>query len=930
MKKAFILIFYLLSFSIYSQYTLIPDINFEKTLISQGIDNGIPDGKVLTASIDKIKILNISKPNDYYNKIKDLTGIQDFLELQDLDCSNNELTSLNMSKNLALTTLNCSNNLLSGLDISKNVNLSDFECSNNKFTTLDVSNNLNLVLFFCDFNYNLKTLDVSNNLKLKILYAGYNQFTNLDVTKNINLEFLSCAFSKLINLDLSKNINLIGLNCIYNSLTTLDVSKNIKLVFLDCTNNLLISLNLKNGNNSNLRYNSIDLYKPNSSFKSNPNLLCISVDDTAYSNANWSNLKDASASYTTTENLAPVISSPHFFCTANNQTLSDLTITSGTNLTWYNASSGGNTLPSTTALVDGEIYYASQNSGGCESTRTPVKVFIGDSQPPIPTLLNLPDITGDCHTLITTIPTATDACAGMITATTASSISYNMPGTYTVIWNYSDGNGNSISQNQKVIISAQPLPIITSPQTFCTDQNKILNDIIISTGISIKWYDSITKGNSLQGNSLLTNGSTYYASQTINGCESERTSVTVTIHSTLAPTGDAKQSFCTSQNPTLSNLVIVGTAIRWYDSSILGNLLTDSSPLSNGKTYYASQTVNNCESPRFGVTVSIINTPSAPAGNANQAFCKKENANLSDIQTSGQNIKWYDSNTSTTVLPNTALLENNKTYFASQTIGCESDRTPILIQLNDTPAPTGNSSQQFCIDNNATIANLNIIGTAVKWYDAVANGNLLSSTILLQNGTYYTTQTLNNCESGRFPIIVKIQDTQSPTADSPQTFCIQKNTKISNINIIGENIKWYESSTSLVSLTTSTLLADGITYYASQTSDNCESDRIPITVDILKANAGDCISLAEGLPYPKFFTPNNDGYNDSWTIDFAYLAPNAGIRIFDRYGKFIKELNQNGAWDGTYLGQTLPATDYWFTVTQKNGKEFRGHFSLKR
>lgn len=55
------------------------------------------------------------------------------------------------------------------------------------------------------------------------------------------------------------------------------------------------------------------------------------------------------------------------------------------------------------------------------------------------------------------------------------------------------------------------------------------------------------------------------------------------------------------------------------------------------------------------------------------------------------------------------------------------------------------------------------------------------------------------------------------------------------------------------------------------------------------------------------------------------------MKIFDRYGKFIKELFHNDAgWDGTYNGQQLPATDYWFVVKRANGTEHRGHFSLKR
>lgn len=396
------------------------------------------------------------------------------------------------------------------------------------------------------------------------------------------------------------------------------------------------------------------------------------------------------------------------------------------------------------------------------------------------------------------------------------------------------------------------------------------------------------------------------------------------------PDGEEKQSFCSSQNPTIADLAPNFDGIEWYDSTTNGNSIPSISALQNGKTYYASNTLNNCETERLAVAVSIVNTPSVPTVNSSQAFCKKENATLNAIQILGQNIKWYDSNSTTTILPNTTTLANDTTYFASQTIVCESNRTPIALQVNDTPKPTGDTNPQFCINDNATIGNLNISGTAIKWHDSASNGAILSQTNLLQNETYYATQTLNNCESDPFAINVKIQDSQSPIAESPQSFCIQKNAKISDIEIKGQNIKWFESVSSTGNLLESTSLENGLTYYASQISNNCESERIPITVDILNAAAGDCINLVEELPYPKFFTPNNDGYNDSWTIDFAYLTPNTGIRIFDRYGKFIKELNQNGAWDGTYLKHQAPATDYWFTVTQKNGKEFRGHFSLKR
>jgi gliding motility-associated-like protein len=88
------------------------------------------------------------------------------------------------------------------------------------------------------------------------------------------------------------------------------------------------------------------------------------------------------------------------------------------------------------------------------------------------------------------------------------------------------------------------------------------------------------------------------------------------------------------------------------------------------------------------------------------------------------------------------------------------------------------------------------------------------------------------------------------------------------------------------------------------------------------------------LTYPNFFTPNGDGYHDTWNI--ANLDPSyeAKIFIYDRYGKLIRQVNPNGeGWDGTFAGQQLPATDYWFRIEYKeNGiaKEFKSHFSLIR
>jgi gliding motility-associated-like protein len=84
---------------------------------------------------------------------------------------------------------------------------------------------------------------------------------------------------------------------------------------------------------------------------------------------------------------------------------------------------------------------------------------------------------------------------------------------------------------------------------------------------------------------------------------------------------------------------------------------------------------------------------------------------------------------------------------------------------------------------------------------------------------------------------------------------------------------------------------------------------------------------------PKFFTPNGDGYNDYWNIKGVnnLFSSKSIIYIFDRYGKLLKQVSPSSlGWDGTLNGEPLPADDYWFTLKLEDGREAKGHFSLKR
>ena len=113
-----------------------------------------------------------------------------------LECSDNQLTDLNVSKNIALTNLNCYGNQLTSLDVSKNILLLNLQCGANQLTSLDVSKNTALMFLQCAINQ-ITSLNVSNNAVLNSLYCYDNQITSLDVSKNTILHFLQCSNNQL-------------------------------------------------------------------------------------------------------------------------------------------------------------------------------------------------------------------------------------------------------------------------------------------------------------------------------------------------------------------------------------------------------------------------------------------------------------------------------------------------------------------------------------------------------------------------------------------------------------------------------------------------------------------------------------------------------------------------------------------------------------
>ena len=218
-----------------------PDEAFRKYL--KQFDKIGNDNKLIPAERNAVTEIKVSGG---YNgeKITNLKGIEFFPNLSYLDCSENNLSSLDVSDNTNLVMLLCYQNKLNSLDVTQNLALITLNCNHNNLTSLDVSQNTALTNLKC-YNNNLTSLNVSKNDNLETLYCYDNQLTNLDVTQFIALQDLNCNKNKLSSLNVRQNAQLEKLQCGQNQLTELDVRQNTALTYLDCYQNQLTSLDVR-------------------------------------------------------------------------------------------------------------------------------------------------------------------------------------------------------------------------------------------------------------------------------------------------------------------------------------------------------------------------------------------------------------------------------------------------------------------------------------------------------------------------------------------------------------------------------------------------------------------------------------------------------------------------------------------------------------
>ncbi|WMI67347.1 gliding motility-associated C-terminal domain-containing protein [Mangrovimonas sp. YM274] len=238
---------------------------------------------------------------------------------------------------------------------------------------------------------------------------------------------------------------------------------------------------------------------------------------------------------------------------------------------------------------------------------------------------------------------------------------------------------------------------------------------------------------------------------------------------------DPVQTFCDIESVLVSDLVAQdnGSGVVWYDTPTSTTPLASTEGLVNGEDYYADDNSGSCGS-RQQVTVVIYG---APIGFNFQGVCVEtpDDATIADLIAIGNDVQWYLSFSGGTPLPDTTLLSDNTIYYADQAnpdTGCRTSRLSVLVNVGLVPIPTGDAVQEFCIESDPTVADLNATGTN-NWYATAFSFLPLDPTTPLIDGeNYYATTIDPPCESlGRFEVTVVITQANEAGTDGLLELC---------------------------------------------------------------------------------------------------------------------------------------------------------------
>ncbi|RZJ68691.1 MAG: T9SS type B sorting domain-containing protein [Flavobacterium sp.] len=518
---------------------------------------------------------------------------------------------------------------------------------------------------------------------------------------------------------------------------------------------------------------------------------------------------------------------------------------------------------------------------------------------------------------------------------------------------------NSASGSVTITVNGLPTATISNTSPVCSGSSAAVNfsgtpNAIVTYSVNSGANQTISLNGS--GNASVTvpsvTSATTYTLISVNlaatGC-SQALSQSTTVSAVALPTASISanpMTVCSGQNSIVSlngtpNAVVTYTINAGANQTVTLDASGQASfanPFSSNTTYQLVSVAlagTGCSQTLTGFATVSVNPTPIMAYSGDLSYCEGESVAInltSDI--AGTTFSWtvVENGTSGATsdtgnqIAQTLALTNGNVGTATYTVtpfynGCPGIPVAITVTIYPLPVPqitdgvictTGSGANQFyTLDTNLDPAT-----HSFQWFFGpnlipTASGSTYDAN---QIGTYSVIATnAQGCAS--LPVEAVVSEMSQ-----------------------GESLVIQQSSAFSDNPTVTITVVGGDGPYSYQLDDTVQSSNVfrdvsagTHTITVFDAFCTNLTATVTIVNYPKYFTPNSDGIHDTWNI---VGIGNAVIRIYDRYGKLIKQISPDGSgWDGNYNGRALPSTDYWFTIDYIENalnKTFNAHFALKR
>ncbi|SFZ90603.1 gliding motility-associated C-terminal domain-containing protein [Flaviramulus basaltis] len=434
------------------------------------------------------------------------------------------------------------------------------------------------------------------------------------------------------------------------------------------------------------------------------------------------------------------------------------------------------------------------------------------------------------------------------------------------------------------------------------------------------WVPSLSSGTGIFNPSIDSSG--IYSYTVTNGvCGTDTSEVNVTVDELPNAGEDGSLEICiNSSSVDLFNSLtgIPDTGGVWAPSLSSGTSIFNPSIDSSGiYSYTVTSGICGTDTSEVNVTVDVL--PNAGEDGSLEICINSSSVDLFNSLTGIPDTGgvWTPSLTSGSGVFNPSI-DSSGIYSYTVTSGiCGTDTSEVNVTVDELPNAGEDGSLEICINSSSIDLFNSLTGipdTGGVWAPSLSSNTGIFNPSIDISGTYIYTVTNGVCGSDTSEVNVTITDV---TPISDYEIKIEEFSSNNMIEIIINSNLDYEFS------------LDRISFQNNNVFNNLVGGDYKVFVREING----CGVLEEAisiLDYPKFFTPNNDGYNDFWKLK-GKTDKDYSIFIYDRYGKLLKHLpSSQYSWDGTFNGTYLPINEYWFKVVFNDGTIKSGHFTLKR